>query len=94
MSKSNIIKEISFKNSFLNKKLVSELVEEVFNSIASSLIHNERVEIRGFGAFSLRKRKVQTKFASNKSSDFELKTRNIVYFRAGKDITEKLNEKE
>ena len=56
MTRSELIERIANKNPHLMLKDVERIVAVVFDKIISSLAAGERVEFRGFGAFSIRKR--------------------------------------
>ena len=56
MTKSELIEKIAEKNPHLLLKDVERIVNVVFEKITMSLARGERVEFRGFGAFSVRKR--------------------------------------
>lgn len=56
MTKSELIEKIAAKNPHLMLKDVERIVAVVFDSIISALAKGERVEFRGFGAFSVRNR--------------------------------------
>jgi integration host factor subunit beta len=59
MTKSQLIDEIYQKSTGLTKTHLTSITETVFDAIKNSLTKGERVEIRGFGNFSLRKREAR-----------------------------------
>ena len=59
MTKSELIDKIYQQNSGLTKTLITDIVETFFNTIKDGLANGERVEIRNFGNFTLRKRDPQ-----------------------------------
>lgn len=92
MTKSELIKLLSKKHPGLQKKEVTLLVEIVLREISNSLIRGNRVELRGFGAFSIRKRKPRKARNPKTNEVVYLDERSAVYFRAGKDLRERLNK--
>lgn len=56
MNKSELIEKIAEENPHLSKRQVEFIVNGVFNSIKSALESDEKVEIRGFGSFKVRKK--------------------------------------
>ena len=80
MTKSELIEKIAAKNPHLMLKDVERIVAVVFDSIISALAKGERVEFRGFGAFSVRNR-------------VEVEERRIPHFKIGKQLFELLNKK-
>jgi integration host factor subunit beta len=93
MKKSDLIKEIHKLYPFLTNAQATDAVNIVFASISNGLQNKERVEIRGLGSFVSRKRKVQAKF-STQTNEKSLVERESVYFRMGKELFDRLNEKE
>lgn len=92
MNKSDIVKHISSQNPTLHKTLITSIINLIIKSLIKNLKDKNRIEIRGFGSFSLRNRKVQSKFASSKLNNLVLKNRSTIYFRMGKDLFDKLND--
>lgn len=91
MNKSQLVDIISKKFSYLKKNQIAEMVEIILSSMFDSLKEGNRVEIRGFGSFSLRLRNVQTSFP-DKNKAIELKPRRSIYFRLGKEFFDRLND--
>jgi len=81
--KNNLVEALVKKIDYLTREDISTSVDVVINCISDQLAKENRIEIRGFGSFSIRKRK---KVGSN---DIEY---NTVYFRMAKTIAEKLNK--
>ncbi len=90
MKKSELILAIHDKNPFLSQEQIHQIIDIVFNEITNGLKSNRRIEIRGFGAFSVRQRNVQQSFHKHNSPMIFTK-KNTVYFRMGKEFFEKLN---
>lgn len=91
ITKSEIIRRVAarFPNAFI--KDVNQVVDVVFQQIASSLCSGKRVEIRGFGAFTIRKRKPRVARNPRTNEPVTLSDRFVPYFRAGKEIKDRLN---
>ena len=85
MTKSELIEKIAEKNPHLLLKDVERIVNVVFEKITMSLARGERVEFRGFGAFSVRKRSPRT------GEQVKVEERNIPHFKTGKQLHELLN---
>lgn len=92
MNKSQLVDIISEKFPYLKKNQITEMVEITLSSMVDSLKEGNRVEIRGFGSFSLRLRNVQTSFP-DKNKTIELKPRKSIYFRLGKEFFDRLNNR-
>lgn len=93
VTRSELIEKIAAKNPHLMIKDVERIVSVVFDKIISSLAAGDRVEFRGFGAFSVRKR--TSRFAKNPRTGAQVKVeeRNIPHFKTGKQLFELLNKK-
>ena len=71
MNKSNLVELITNKNTYLTKKDIDECLSEVLNFASDSLEKGKRIEIRGFGTFSTRKR--ETRIARNPKTGTAIK---------------------
>lgn len=91
MTKAELIKYIAARYPEMMFKEVQEFVNIVFDEIAAALVQNRRIELRGFGAFSLRSRKARKARNPKTNEVVELKERFVPYFRAGKELREILN---
>jgi integration host factor subunit beta len=91
MKKSELISELRNRYPFLNTEQVRVLIELIFLEIANNLKEGKRIELRGLGSFSLRDRKVQLNFPSDKDQEISTKQIKSVYFRMGKDFFSRLN---
>lgn len=91
MTKSEIIKRLKDKYPQLQIEEASRIVDLLFNEMANALVNKNRIEIRGFGTFSLRKREARTARNPKTGEKVEVKERYVTYFRAGKGLKDKLN---
>lgn len=92
MTKSELIERIANKNPHLLLKDVERIVNVVFDKIISSLAKGERVEFRGFGAFSVRKRTSRVAKNPRTGEQVKVEERNIPHFKTGKQLHELLNK--
>lgn len=91
MNKSQLIKQLKEEYPDLSSELVSRLVDESFNEIVEAIKVGQRVEIRGFGSFSVKERKVQTEFYNKERREVDLKEKKVVHFKFGKEFFDKVN---
>ena len=56
MTKSELIEQLTSDNEVLNKREAEMIVNSIFDSIGQALVEGDRVEIRGFGSFTVRER--------------------------------------
>ena len=92
MTKSELIEKIASKNPHLMLKDVERIVNVVFEKIISSLAAGDRVEFRGFGAFSLRTRSPSIAKNPRTGEQVSVEERNIPHFKTGKQLFELLNK--
>lgn len=91
MTKSELIEKIASKNPHLMLKDVERIVSVVFDSIIKSLAAGDRVEFRGFGAFSVRTRSPRVAKNPRTGAPVDVGSRNIPHFKCGKQLFELLN---
>ena len=93
MTRSELIEKIANKNPHLMLKDVERIVAVIFDTIIASLAKGERVEFRGFGAFSVRNR--SSRIAKNPRTGelVSVEERKIPHFKIGKQLFELLNNK-
>ena len=92
MTRSELIEKIALKNPHLLVKDVEKIVDVVLNKIISSLSKGDRVEFRGFGAFSVRKRAPRVAKNPRTGEKVSVSERNIPHFKTGKQLHELLNK--
>ena len=90
MKKSELINEIYRLYPFLEEHQAASLVDQVFANMTQGLAQGKRAEIRGFGSFSSRERKVQLKF-STQADTIELGQKRSIYFRMSKELLDRIN---
>ncbi len=91
MTKSELIKRLALKHQNLYLKDINTLVETVIEEIGGALAEGNRVELRGFGSFSTRKRKARMARNPKTNEPVYLNERHSIYFRAGKELKERVN---
>lgn len=92
MLKSDLIKKVSKMRSHLSYKDAEQIVDIIFEQMKNSLTKEERIEIRGFGAFSIRKRKPKNARNPKTGEKIKVGERASIYFRGGKEMFEKCNQ--
>lgn len=91
MTKSELIERLSERVNILSRKDSELVVNIVFDAIADALKQGDKVEIRGFGSFTVRERDART--ARNpKSGDLvSIPAKRTPFFKTGKDLRERVN---
>ena len=91
--KSQLIQIITEKNPHLFLRDVERIVATIFNEITNSLAEGKRVELRGFGAFSVQKRKQRVGRNPRTGEPVMVDAKAIPRFKTGKELRLKLNSK-
>ncbi|HSO43240.1 MAG: integration host factor subunit beta [Rhodospirillales bacterium] len=91
MTKSELIARLAAANPHLYHRDVERIVTTVFEEIASALSRGDRVELRGFGAFSVKERGARTGRNPRTGDTVSVTSKYIPYFKTGKQLREKLN---
>lgn len=89
--KSELVGKISRKIAQLTERDVSHGVTHIIEKICQALIHNRRVEIRGFGAFSLHYRPARLAHNPKTGQKLHTQPKYAVHFKAGKEMRERIN---
>ena len=92
MTKSELISLLAADNPLLYQRDIEKIVATFFEEITAALAKGERVELRGFGAFSVKERKARTGRNPRTGESVEVNQKFIPYFKTGKQLRERLNE--
>ncbi|MFM7275548.1 MAG: integration host factor subunit beta [Gammaproteobacteria bacterium] len=92
MTKSELIERISLQQQQLSPKDVELAVKMVIEYMANSLANGERIEIRGFGSFSLHYREPRRGRNPKTGDAVDLSGKYVPYFKPGKEMRERVNQ--
>lgn len=92
MKKSELIQKLSKRFPHLYQRDVELLVNTVLGEIANTLVDGRRVELRGFGAFSIRTREARKARNPKTGREVQIGERSAIYFRTGKELRERIND--
>ncbi|HRP35130.1 MAG TPA: integration host factor subunit beta [Gammaproteobacteria bacterium] len=92
MTKSELIEAIARRQSHLNAKDVELAVKYLIEVMSNSLASGERIEIRGFGSFSLHFRPPRIGRNPKTGEAVALSGKYVPHFKPGKDLRERVNE--
>ena len=90
MTKSELIDRLCMRYPQLRSQDVEEAVKLIIEKVCQSLEKGDRVEIRGFGSFSLHYREARTGRNPKTGDSVEVPSKSIPYFRAGKELRERV----
>jgi integration host factor subunit beta len=92
MIKSELIQRIARRNGNLYQRDVETIVTTILDEITAALARGDRVELRGFGAFSVKKRDARTGRNPRTGEQVSVQEKSVPFFKTGKEMRERLNE--
>lgn len=93
MTKSELIARLAERNPHLYLRDVERIVAAIFEEMASALARGDRVELRGFGAFSVKHRTARIGRNPRTGDTVHVAEKYVPFFKAGKELRERLNGK-
>lgn len=93
MIKSELIARLVEANPHLYQRDVERIVNTIFEEITNTLAEGNRVELRGFGAFSVKHRPKRIGRNPRTGEKVNVPEKYVPYFKTGKDLRERLNGK-
>ena len=91
MNKSDLVIKISRKQAHIKRVDIEDATDRLTSFITNTLNKNDRVEIRGFGTFSTRKRAARIARNPKTGTSIAVQTKFHTYFRPSKSLKEELN---
>lgn len=91
MIKSELIQLIADKNPHLYQRDVENIVNAILGEITDALANGDRVELRGFGAFSVKNRQPRIGRNPKTGEKVEVEEKWVPFFKTGKELRERLN---
>jgi integration host factor subunit beta len=91
MTRSELIAELARLNPHLMQRDVEAIVATVFDEITAALARGDRVELRGFGAFSVKGREPRVGRNPRTGEPVEVGSKRMPFFKAGKELRERIN---
>lgn len=92
MIKSELIQQISQKYPHLYHRDVERIINRIFDEITGSLAKGNRVELRGFGAFSVKQRPARLGRNPRTGDPVNVPGKFVPFFKTGKELRERLNK--
>ncbi len=93
MIRSELIQKIADDNPHLYQRDVERIVNTIFNEITDAMAQGNRVELRGFGAFSVKKRDSRTGRNPRTGEAVFVEEKHVPFFKTGKLLRDRLNGK-
>ena len=93
MTKSELIARLAERNPHLYLRDVERIVASIFEEVSAALARGDRVELRGFGAFSVKHREARVGRNPRTGATVHVAEKFIPFFKTGKELRERLNGK-
>lgn len=94
MIKSELIQKIADKNLHLYHRDIERIVNAVLGEVVAAMTVGNRVELRGFGAFSVKSRNARKGRNPRTGTAVDVGAKKVPFFKTGKELRERLNRDE
>src|SRR5437764_5857863 len=91
MTKSELVQRLAEANPHLYQRDVEAIVTSIFDEIAAALARGDRVELRGFGAFSVKRRDARVGRNPRTGDSVQVAEKHVPFFKTGKLLRDRLN---
>ena len=91
MIKSELVQRISAQNPHLYQRDVENIVNAILGEVVAAMARGDRVELRGFGAFSVKQRPARTGRNPRTGAHVSVDQKCVPFFKTGKEMRERLN---
>ena len=91
MTRSELIAKLAAKNPTLYHRDIERLVATILDEVSAALERGNRVELRAFGAFSVRERKARLGRNPRTGTSVQVAEKKVPFFKMGKGMRERLN---
>ncbi len=92
MTKSDLVKRLAAANPHLYMRDIEKIVATVIEQISAALARGDRVELRGFGAFSVKQRPARSGRNPRTGEHVPVDQKCVPFFKTGKEMRERLND--
>lgn len=93
MIRSELIQKIADDNPHLYQRDVERIVNTIFEEVIEAMANGDRVELRGFGAFSVKQRDARMGRNPRTGEPVPVEEKHVPFFKTGKLLRDRLNEK-
>lgn len=92
MIKSELVQRIAERNPHLYQRDVENVVNAILDEITVTMARGDRVELRGFGAFSVKRRNARVGRNPRTGEQVDVDEKSVPFFKTGKELRERLND--
>jgi len=90
--KSELVQILASRNPHLGQRDVENIVNVVFEAISTALAEGNRVELRGFGTFSVKNRAARAGRNPRTGANVKVEEKWVPFFKSGKELRDRLNQ--
>jgi len=94
MTKSELVQRLAESNPHLYQRDLEAIVNAIFDEISAALARGDRVELRGFGAFSVKRRDARVGRNPRTGSSVAVAEKHVPFFKTGKQLRDRLNQED
>ena len=91
MTKSELLQRLAEANPHLHQRHVEGIVTAIFNEITAALARGDRVELRGFGVLSVKRRDARVGRNPRTGDSVEVAEKHVPFFKTGRQLRDRLN---
>lgn len=91
MTKSELVQRLAARNPHLYLRDIEKIVDTIFDDITGALAKGDRVELRGFGAFSVKQREQRSGRNPRTGEKVHVDAKRLPFFKTGKGLRDRLN---
>ena len=91
MIKSDLVKKVTRKAKNISKKDMKIIIDTIFDTMAEALAAEDKIEIRGFGSFKIKKRAGRAGRNPKNGKIVKVPPKKVPFFKVGKDLRERVN---
>lgn len=91
MTKSDLIQHVAEKEATLSRRDIELVVNTIFEELERALVAGDRVEIRGFGSFSVKQRDAREGRNPKTGALVSVPAKKVPYFKVGKELRERVD---
>ncbi len=91
MTKSELIRRLAERNPNLFLSDLEKVVDTIFEEMTDALVRGDRVELRGFGAFSVKSREARTGRNPRTGQSVKVDAKHMPFFKTGKLLRDRMN---
>ena len=93
MIKSELVEKLAAENPHLFQRDIENIVNAILDEIGDAMARGDRVELRGFGAFSVKNRPARIGRNPRTGEQVKVTEKVVPYFKTGKEMRERLNRR-